>query len=221
MDPTVEVHGEADIWSDCLTHGGGSFCGQIDFAGCVEVHQLFGRVHFERRKALRHGFFGGFSNILRAVPTNPRIDADRMPHCATHQLINRHAVALALDIPQCLIDARDGAHRQRAAAVESAAVEHLPDVFDVVGVTTDEIFAQLVHGGGSGRGAALDDGFTPAADAFVGADFEEQPTRRDGEQFDTGDFHRVLLVATVLRVFYTASRQQPSAALLRTRLRSH
>ena len=113
-------------------------------------------------------FFGGFGDIVRSVAPNPRIDADRMAHRTTHQLIDGDAIALAFDIPQGLVDAGNGTHCQGAAPIEATAVEHLPDVFDIVGVTANQIFTQFIDGGGSSGSPSFDNRFTPAANPLVG-----------------------------------------------------
>jgi hypothetical protein len=48
---------------------------------------------------------------------------------------------------------------------------------------------QLADRRRDGLGAALDDRLTPARDAVVGRQLEEQPARRDGEEVELGDPH--------------------------------
>ena len=71
MDAPVEVHGEADLGADGFAHGGGALSSHHNFGLGVEVHQLFGGVHFEGGKTLGHGFFGGVGDVGRAIAANP------------------------------------------------------------------------------------------------------------------------------------------------------
>ena len=80
-----------------------------------------------------------------------------------------------------MIDAGDGTHGEGAAAVESAAVEDLPDILDVVRVAANQVFTEFTDRGCGGGGAPLDDGLTPAANTLVGGDFEKEPAGWHGK----------------------------------------
>ena len=54
----------------------------------------------------------------------------RRPRRAAQQLVHRHAEPLALDIPQRLVDRRDGRRQDDAAAPEAVAMQPLPVMLD-------------------------------------------------------------------------------------------
>src|SRR5699024_6393193 len=108
----------------------------------------------------------GSRSIAGAVSADPRIRADTIPHLPTEQLIHRLAERLALDVPQCLIDARDRTHENGATAVEATAVHDRPQVLDVRRILADEQVGELIDGGSHGRCLAFDDGLTPSHDPF-------------------------------------------------------
>src|SRR4051794_39130618 len=132
---------------------------------------------------------GGGSGLCGPVAADPRVDLDAVADRTAEQVVDRHAVVLAFDVPQGLVDARERAHVDGAAAVEPAAVEHRPDVLDVARVPADQVVGELVDGGGDGGGAALDHGFAPADGAVVGLDAQEQPPRRHRIGGDRPDLH--------------------------------
>jgi hypothetical protein len=43
------------------------------------------------------------NNVVRTVTTNPLVNLDLVTDFATHKLMNRHSIVLALNIPECLI----------------------------------------------------------------------------------------------------------------------
>jgi hypothetical protein len=103
--------------------------------------------------------------------------------------MDRLAERLALDVPQCLVDARDRAHVDGAAAIEAAAIHDVPVVLDQERVLADQVVLELVDSRLDGQGPALDDGLAPADDALVGLDLQEQPARRHDIGGELGDLH--------------------------------
>jgi len=51
--------------------------------------------------------------------------------------VDGSAELLSLDVPQRLVNAGDGAHQHRAAAVEAAAVHRLPVILDPCRILTE------------------------------------------------------------------------------------
>ena len=100
-----------------------------------------------------------------------------------------HAQRLALDVPQRLVDAGERAHQHRPAAIEAAAVEHLPVVLDPERVLADQEVGQFRDRWPRRVRAPLDDRLAPARDPLVGLDLEEQPARRDEVGLQRGDLH--------------------------------
>ncbi|MNV12343.1 hypothetical protein D3C71_1029410 [compost metagenome] len=192
VHPAMEVHADADIRADRVTHGGDVGQGQVDFFEGVEELQLFGAVHFHCGETTADRFFRCPRGVCRTVATDPRIHADLVPHLTTQQIADRNAQRLALDVPQRLVDTGQGAHVDRAATVEAAAIEHGPDVFDVARVFADQVVGQFLNGSGDSVGAAFDHGLAPTGHALVGFDLEEAPARRNDEGGQLGDFHLIV-----------------------------
>src|SRR5262245_8080120 len=84
----------------------------------------------------------------------------------------------SLDVPERLIDSREGAHMDSTAAVESCTVQDRPMFFDQEWVLPDEVISELLDRGGDGVCSPLEDRLSPSVDALVGFDLEEAPTRR-------------------------------------------
>ncbi|MNO95535.1 hypothetical protein D3C76_871800 [compost metagenome] len=190
----MEVDADADVRPHRITHGGDVGQGQVDLVEGIEELQLFGAVHFHRGEPPADRFFRSTRGVGRAVAADPRIHADLVPHLATQQVTDRHTQRLALDVPQRLVDTGQGAHVDRAATVEAAAIEHGPDVFDVARVFADQVVGQFFNGGSNRVRAAFDHGLTPAGHAFVGLDLEEAPARWNDECGQFGDFHLLSLL---------------------------
>jgi hypothetical protein len=110
--------------------------------------------------------------------------------------MDRLAERLALDVPQRLVDARDGAHVDGATAIEAAAIHDGPVVLDQEGILADQVVCQFVDGGLDGQRTAFDDRLAPADDALVGLDLQEQPARRNDIGGEFGDLHRCSSVSS-------------------------
>ncbi len=185
----MEVHTNADIRPHGITHSGHVGQRQVDLVESVEKLQLFGAIHLHRRKTALHRVLGGARRIGGPITANPRVDANLVTHLTAEQVTDRHPQRLALDVPQRLIDAGQRTHVNRAAAVETAAVQHGPDVFDVARVFADQVIGQLFHSGSDRVRAAFDHWLAPADNALVSLDLEEAPARRNDERGEFGDFH--------------------------------
>ena len=119
------------------------------------------------------------------------VDADAIARRAAHQLVDRHAVGLARDVPQRLIDAARDRGLDRAAAIERAAVNRLPVEDDAARILADQVVADLQRAGGAGLGVVLEH-LAPAGDAGIGRDLDEHPGVLQDEGFDLGDLDVVL-----------------------------
>ena len=144
----------------------------------IDVLQFFAGVHFDRAEALRLSFACRLSDIIRAIPTDPGVDADFIPHRPAQQRISRCVVILAVNIPQCLIDTSHRAHHHRATAIKACPVQHLPQIFDMAGIASDQYRLDFAHRRLNGPSVALDNRFAPAAQAFIGRDLQEEPAWR-------------------------------------------
>src|SRR5699024_8517252 len=123
--------------------------------------------------------------------------------------MDRRTVILALDVPEGLVDAGDGTHEYRSAAVKSGSVEFVPDAFDLKRIPADERLHHFDDRRLDGGRLAFDDRFTPADKSFVRLHFQKQPSRRYGEQFIASDLHSNASLNLIARV-RTSSSSDPS-----------
>ena len=78
-------------------------------------------------------------DISRTVAANPSIDLHFIADFAAQQFIDRRIMVFSLDVPQGLIDAGNRAHHHRSAAVKAAAVQRLPNIFNVTRIAPQQI----------------------------------------------------------------------------------
>ena len=158
------------------------------------------RVELERLETLGQHRLGGFEKGLRrtlgAIPAIG-VAEHAVAHLAAEQLMDRHAEALAQDVPAGDLDRRD--HRAvDMAAVERDAVQHaLGQRVDAARVLADGEMLELVHAGFGGLDEAVQRAFADAMDALVGVDLDEEPVLpagADGKGLDLGDLHAAVLV---------------------------
>ena len=131
----------------------------------------------------------GARTISAAVAADPAIDPYLVTQRPTQQHMHRLVQHLALDVPQRLVDARQRAHVNGAAAVKAAAIQHRPVILDRPGVFADQIIGEPRDAGRHRFGAAFHHRFAPAGHPRIGLDLEEQPARRHHKSGELGDFH--------------------------------
>ena len=124
-----------------------------------------------------------------------RVAVRRHPRLAAEQLVDRHVGALALDVPQRLIDAAHRVVEHRAVAPIRADVHRLPDVFDVVRVFAfEERRQELVDRRDDRLGALVEGRAAKAVEPrLAGIDFDDrQPDARCGDEhrLHVGDLQR-------------------------------
>ena len=119
------------------------------------------------------------------------VDPHAIARRATHQLVDRHPVGFAGDVPQRLIDAARDGGLDRTAAIERATMDGLPVKDDAARVLTDEIVADFQRPGGTGLGVVLEH-LTPSGDAGVGRHLHEDPGVLEDERLDLRDLDVVL-----------------------------
>ena len=95
----------------------------------------------------------------------------------------------AFDVPKGLVHTSHGAHHDGTTPIEARPVHHLPVVLNPQWVLSDEIRGELLHGGLYSVCVALYHGLTPAGNALVRIDFQEQPSRLHGVECQFCDFH--------------------------------
>ena len=139
------------------------------------------RPRLERGEALR------LLLLHRVDGARMRVDADAVARGAAQQFVHRHPERLALDVPQRLIDARQRAGEDRAAAVERVAVNRLPVMHHATGILTDQVRLDFLHRLGTRQRAPFGDRLAKPDDALVGVDLEEQPARLDEDRLELRD----------------------------------
>ncbi len=187
----MKIDRDAEVRADRFPHRRHPLGNRLDLRERIDVAQFLDRVHLGRREAERLPLQRGGGDVGGAVAADPRIDANFVADGSAQQLIDRDVVALALDVPQRLVDPGDGAHQHRTAAIKAGAVEHLPDVLDPVRIAPDQHLLHLGDGGGDGRGVPFDHRLAPTLDPRVGRDLDEQPARRHDKTFDFCNFHQL------------------------------
>src|SRR5205814_8422604 len=110
-----------------------------------------------------------------------------LAHLAAEHLPGRQAKRAALQVPQCLLEARQRRHQHCAAAVEAAAITDLPDILDGERVGADEAVAECLERPLDRLGPAFEAGLAPADCPVLAFDADEQPARRDDERLDSAD----------------------------------
>ena len=79
-------------------------------------------------------FPGPLQAIIAHISYTPvGIDAQPVAHVAAQQSVDGHSIMLARDIPQGLVDPREGRHEHVPAAEERRTVNVLPVVLDAEG----------------------------------------------------------------------------------------
>src|SRR5262249_32711527 len=93
-------------------------------------------------------FFRRPGNVLRgllfAPPGNVVITRYRIVRAASQHLVDRHAGALPLDVPQRFVHGGDHLVIDRTASPVSAEIGALPQVLDTVGIFTDKPGLQML-----------------------------------------------------------------------------
>ncbi len=84
---------------------------------------------------------------------------------------------LAANIPQSLIDAGKGTHMNAASAVESAAIQDIPVVFDCCCILPDKIFGQVMDGSFHGMGPSFKHRLSPPVNSIISLDLHKEPAR--------------------------------------------
>src|SRR4029079_1404698 len=80
----------------------------------------------------------GLHRAVEVRAVGMAVDEHAIAAPPAEQLVERLAADFALDVPQRGVDRGDRAHRHGAAPPVGAAVEVLPDVFDLRGIAADQ-----------------------------------------------------------------------------------
>jgi hypothetical protein len=122
-----------------------------------------------------------------------RIDPDAVAHLAPEQLPYRHPERLALDVPQGLLDARDGGEADRSERPEAEARHGVDEMLDPHRILPDNERRQILDRAGDGTCLPFQRRLPPAVQTrLVGENLHENPVamnRVDHDGTDAGDFH--------------------------------
>ena len=138
-----------------------------------------------------------FAGIVRVAD---HLIADAPPE----QLVDRHAVRLARDVPQRRVDRSDGRRSDAIGREEATAEEYLPEVLDAGRVLPYQQRPRVRHEPDYRLLTRGQVGFAHPPDALVGVDGHEQPVApvvEHGIGLDVGNLHGIPL-------FYTPSGYQ-------------
>ncbi len=131
--------------------------------------------------------------LLEVAPVGVAVDQHARAAGAAEQLVQRQPGGLGLQVPQRGVDRRDRAHRHRPAPPVRAAVQVLPDVFDLVRVAADQARDHMVgEVARDGQLAAVERGVAEAREALVGLDLQRHEVAAGATDDDAcvGDLHR-------------------------------
>src|SRR5207247_4950551 len=135
------------------------------------------------------------------------------------QLVDRHAVRLARDVPQRRVDRPDGRRPDATGREEAAAEEYLPEVLDAGRVLPDQQRPRVLHEADHRLLARRQVGFAHPPEARVGVDGHEQPVALLVEhriRLDVGNLHNSP-PRTWMALYHVQAR--PSASKSVTKLR--
>ena len=135
------------------------------------VHKFLPFHIFERRaRGTRRHLHG----VHASLGVDRAIDAHPVARRTAEQLVYRHSIDLALDVPQRLIDAAEDRRLDRTSAIKRAPVDRLPVEHHAIGVLADEVAAHFHGARGAGFGVVFEH-LAPAGYASVGRDLHKHP----------------------------------------------
>ena len=85
-----------------------------------------------------------FQHIVNRVAGGMAVNHYPFTGGTAQQLVQRHIGGFGFDVPQRHIDSRDRRHGDRATTPVRAFIEELPDIFDAVGITTNQLRAEMI-----------------------------------------------------------------------------
>ena len=146
----MEVYGDIDGIPQAFTHALHIFDRAIDFCiGLDPFVVVIGKADLEARHSLLQSGLAQARQIFsRAYVFHVVVT----PYAtlivrSTQELINRDVQSFAANIPQSLINARDGRPNQRARAVEGVHIHGLPEMLDLHGIVADKKVAKVFDAG--------------------------------------------------------------------------
>ena len=108
MHAAVEIDADAQAGAARRTHSHHAGQHGINLHVGIDVGHFVGGVHFDGGKTFVHHFLGRRAHVFGPVAANPGVHPHFIAHPTAQQLMNRRVVVLALDVPQRLVDTRNG-----------------------------------------------------------------------------------------------------------------
>ena len=181
----MQIKHDVDIVTGGLTHGRNTArrvlqCGRaLDHLGNRNGQGLHGRETSFQALARAVGELLGLRALvdgLEVPAAQMVVKTQRVAHGTAEQLANRLPHFFALDVPERLVDAANGAHIADAGTPKILAMHDLPQMFDAARVLTDQQHRNVFDRAGDGLGFPLERGFAPAVKAgLIGFHLHEDP----------------------------------------------
>ncbi len=154
----MEIDADIDVLASRLAERGERIGGLLDLAW---------RGHDAQPRRVQHARLEGGEAFLLPLFNGVRaaahvgIDPHAVARRAAEQLVDRHAQRLALDVPQGLLDAAQGAGEDRSAAIKGMAIDGLPMVHHLPRILADQVGGDLLHGDGARLCPSFEDRLAP------------------------------------------------------------
>jgi hypothetical protein len=172
----MEVNGNVDVVTELLAISSHVLDGPINLrVGLNPLVGLIGKTYFKAGHTGRKSCLAQLGEVfICSCILGMVIAADTAVFVRPgKKLLSRDAQRFAANIPECLIDARSGRSDYRASAIEAVDVHRFPMMFHLQGVFADDEIPEVLHAGHGGAGLAFKSGFTPADQALIGFNLDE------------------------------------------------
>jgi len=180
----VEVHADVDLVAHDVAYLGEAVDRRLYRGGGLDPAELRGGVHLHRRQSRLDTLAGRLPDRRGPVAADPAVHSHSIPDRPAEQFVRGRAERLPAEVPQRLVEPGDGRHVDRAAAVEPPAVHRLPVVLDGRGVLAEQPgLGERLHRRGDGPRADAGHALAPPDLAVARLQADQQPPRRDVEQF--------------------------------------
>ena len=149
VDVVQKLYFGADFSPNVLDHFGhptdvfawmvvGAVGSAFRFLDCVRRPTIAAHLNANMPVSLLHILANVLSHFLLLPSIRVCVGVCRFPAFPTQQLIDGHSRTFPLDVPECLIDSRDGVVEDRAVAPVAVDRGHLPRFLDPVDIPTDQ-----------------------------------------------------------------------------------
>ena len=200
MNTAMEVDRNAKVFAAGLPDGSHALQNCIHLFIAVDHLQFLGGIHLDSGEARVHALLSHGTRIRGTVSADPRIDPDLIAAPASHQFVNRGIEHFSLDVPQCLINSREGTHHHTAAAVKARAIDGSAQVLNAGGILADEVGLILIQAGQHSVCMSFQNSLTPASITLVRFDLHKSPSGPDIISINSSDLHVMSSLSTIFSV---------------------